>query len=68
MTKEKRYIPDPLVCRRYGVSAMSIWRWDRDPNLNFPKPVNIRGRKYRNEAELDAFDEAHQAPTEPEAE
>ena len=37
---------------------MTLWRWDHDPNLKFPKPVRIRGRKYRDEAELDAFDAA----------
>jgi hypothetical protein len=33
-----------------------MWRWDHDPELNFPKPTYIRGRKYRDEEELDAFD------------
>ena len=31
--------------------------------LNFPKPIRIRGRKYRVEAELDAFDERQRAHT-----
>jgi predicted DNA-binding transcriptional regulator AlpA len=52
----KRLLPDPLVCRRYNVSAMTIWRWDHDPQLDFPKPIRIRGRKYRDEDALDAFD------------
>jgi hypothetical protein len=25
-------VPDPLVQKEFGVSAMSIWRWDRDPD------------------------------------
>jgi predicted DNA-binding transcriptional regulator AlpA len=54
--KEKRLIPDPIVWKRYGVSPMTGWRWDHDPSLNFPKPHRIRSRKYRDEAELDAFD------------
>jgi hypothetical protein len=56
--QSKRLVPDPQVCKRYQVSAMTIWRWDRDPNLGFPKPIYIRGRKYRDERELDLFDEA----------
>ena len=55
---DKRLVPDPEVCGRYGVSAMTLWRWDQDQNLNFPKPVRIRRRKYRDAAELDAFDRA----------
>jgi predicted DNA-binding transcriptional regulator AlpA len=59
MQSPKRLIPDPQVCRRYNVTPMTIWRWDRDPRLGFPKPIYIRGRKYRDERELDAFDESH---------
>ena len=60
---ETRLLPDSKVAARYDVSAMTLWRWDRDPRLNFPKPIRIRGRKYRDEAALDAFDEAHRAKT-----
>jgi predicted DNA-binding transcriptional regulator AlpA len=55
--QQKRLLPDPRVCERYSVTGMTLWRWDHDPNLNFPKPIIIRNRKYRDEAELDAFDE-----------
>ena len=54
--QEKRLLPDHKVCDRYSISAMTLWRWDRDPTLNFPKAKRIRGRKYRDESELDAFD------------
>ena len=33
MEDEKRLIPDVKVQKRYGVSAMTIWRWDHDPQL-----------------------------------
>ena len=57
--QQKRLVPDPKVwADRYDVSPMTGWRWDHDPNLNFPRPIIIRGRKYRYEHELDAFDEA----------
>jgi hypothetical protein len=35
---------------------MTLRRWERDPRLNFPRPLVIRKRKYRDEAELDEFD------------
>jgi predicted DNA-binding transcriptional regulator AlpA len=53
---QKQIISDSKVCRRYGVSSMTLWRWDRDLELGFPKPIRIRGRKYRDVGELDAFD------------
>jgi hypothetical protein len=42
---------------------MTLWRWDHDPDLNFPKPIRIRSRKYRDERELDAFDECRKRAT-----
>ncbi len=29
-----------------GVSAMCIWRWMRDPRVQFPAPVKINNRNY----------------------
>jgi predicted DNA-binding transcriptional regulator AlpA len=56
-SKAKRLIPDSEVCRRYSIAGFTLWRWDHEnPELGFPKPIRINGRKYRVEAELDAFD------------
>jgi predicted DNA-binding transcriptional regulator AlpA len=54
----RRWLPDPQVCKRYGVSAMTLWRWDRNPEMNFPGPIRINGRKYRDEDALEAWDRA----------
>jgi predicted DNA-binding transcriptional regulator AlpA len=59
---QKKLIPDPQVIERYSISSMTLWRWDHDFDLKFPKPIIIRGRKYRDQAELDAFDEAQRQP------
>jgi predicted DNA-binding transcriptional regulator AlpA len=56
-----KLIPDAQVCARYGVTVMTLWRWDRDASLSFPKPVYIRKRKYRDVSELDAFDAAQRS-------
>ena len=29
-----------------GKSTMCIWRWLRDPRVNFPQPLKINGRNY----------------------
>lgn len=53
----KRLIPDPQVARhRYGVSLRTLPRWDAKPELGFPGPIYINGRKFRDEAALDKFD------------
>jgi predicted DNA-binding transcriptional regulator AlpA len=61
MKKSRRLIPDAAVCDRYGVHISTLYNWDRDPKLNFPKPIRIRKRKHRYEDELDAFDRARAA-------
>jgi hypothetical protein len=38
-----------------GVSAMTFWRWERNPSLNFPPAVIINGRKYRLKSQLAAW-------------
>jgi hypothetical protein len=62
MSDSRKYLPENQVRARYGVSDMSLKRWDQDPNLAFPKP---RGRKYRAQDELDAFDERMRAASVP---
>ena len=35
------------VRSRYGgVSDMALWRWLRDEDLGFPKPIRIKGRRF----------------------
>jgi predicted DNA-binding transcriptional regulator AlpA len=48
-------VPDPQVCREFGVTAMTVWRWDHDPELNFPPPIRIRRRKFRHRRALEDF-------------
>ncbi len=50
------FLPDPKVAIRYGVSQRTPPRWDAQPELKFPKPTYINGRKYRNIKELEAWD------------
>ena len=51
-------VPDPQVQKEFGVTAMSIWRWDRDPELTelgWPPPIRIRSRKFRSRFALENF-------------
>ena len=43
-------VPDPQAAKGLNISLMTVWRWDRDPQLaalGWPPPVYIRKRKYR---------------------
>jgi hypothetical protein len=51
-------IPDPKVFRDLSITAMTGWRWDRDPRmaeLGWPPPI-YRGRyKFRDANQIQKF-------------
>jgi hypothetical protein len=48
-------VPDPQVCREFQITSMTLWRWDHDPELEFPPPIGIRKRKFRRRSALEIF-------------
>lgn len=61
----KTWLAANQVRNRYGdISGMTLWRWLHDERLGFPKPRYINKRRYWDEAELDAFDEAQASGSE----
>ena len=51
-------VPDPIVQKELGVTAMCIWRWDRDDELDKlgrPPAIRIRSRKFRSRIALENF-------------
>lgn len=52
----KTYLTAAAVKERYKISEMTLWRWLRDEELKFPKPMIINRRKFFNEADLVAWD------------
>jgi hypothetical protein len=46
------------VARRYGVSKRTVERWLEDPDLGFPVPMDINGRRYFDLHELEQFERA----------
>jgi hypothetical protein len=63
MSQKSRLLPDRLVRQRMGgVAPSTLYRWDRNPRLGFPKPIVINGRKYRDERQLEDFLRLHAVP------
>jgi hypothetical protein len=48
-------VPDKIVMAELGVGRMTLHRWGKDPNLNFPPKVKIRQRNYRSRRKFEAF-------------
>ena len=50
-------IPDPVVAReRYRIHPHTLRRWDKNPALDFPPPIYVNNRRYREAEALDAWD------------
>jgi predicted DNA-binding transcriptional regulator AlpA len=60
----RRLVPDAEVCSRYGIHVSTLRNWDLNAALNFPKPIRINNRKFRDEAELAQFDRTRAAERE----
>jgi hypothetical protein len=65
MDDQSELIPDPQVAHRYGVTLMSLWRWDHKPELEFPPAVYICRRKYRERRKLEAWERKRAAASGP---
>ena len=48
-------VPDPQVGRELGITSMTLWRWDHDPDLEFPPAIKIRNRNFRSRNLLEAW-------------
>ena len=40
------FIPGPKLRAKFGISAVTLWRWRHDPATAFPAPKRINGRLY----------------------
>lgn len=56
MAAPDNFLSGPAVRKRYGVSAQSLYRWMKDADLAFPRPMLIKNRLYFSEADLVAWE------------
>lgn len=52
MDNSENYLTAPQVRKRYSVTDMSLWRWQKNPDLGFPTPLVINRRRYWREHDL----------------
>jgi len=52
---ESEWLGGARTAAYLGVTAMTIWRWERDPKLAFPTASVIHGRKYWNRNDIDMW-------------
>jgi predicted DNA-binding transcriptional regulator AlpA len=59
---ETVWVSATSVRRRYdNISATTLWRWEVDSELGFPKPMQVGSRKYYRLSDLEAWEAARAA-------
>ena len=58
-----RFLGASDVCRRYSISTMSLWRWLRDADLQFPPSIWVRRRRFWREADLVKWERSRPSKT-----
>lgn len=63
MTEEQNvFLTMDKVCNRYGgVNSVTIKRWSRDPELEFPQPLIVGRRWYFKLKEIEEWEEKRRA-------
>jgi predicted DNA-binding transcriptional regulator AlpA len=57
LSSSKEYIIRRKLRARFGdISEMTLWRWEHDEKLAFPKALTINGRKYYDLTEIEAWE------------
>ena len=50
------YLTGPDLDRRYKRSSQTRWRWSKDPQLGFPKPIRIKNRLLYRRSEIEEWE------------
>lgn len=58
---EDQWLGGRMVDRRYSITPMTRWRWERNPELGFPKPIIINRRKYWSLRALEEWERSRAA-------
>jgi predicted DNA-binding transcriptional regulator AlpA len=62
VTRKDRFLSGPGVDERYDISAMTRWRWQHNPSIKFPKPIEINRRKLWRLSDLEEWERSRVAP------
>jgi hypothetical protein len=54
-----KLLTEKLTAQRYSVTTRTLRRWDITPDLKFPPPVYVNGRRYRDAVLLDRWDKSN---------
>ena len=62
LSSDRKFIIRRKLRARFGdISEMTLWRWEHDKKLAFPKAIAINGRKYYDLAEVEEWERTRAA-------
>ncbi len=61
---DSAFVPARKVWERYGVTAMTLYRWLRDERMNFPQPTYLGRFRYWRLSDLQAWERSRSSKTE----
>jgi predicted DNA-binding transcriptional regulator AlpA len=53
---ERVFITSAQIKSRFQISGPTLWRWQRDLDLDFPKPMYINRLRYWRASDVDAWE------------
>lgn len=53
---DDEYLTGRDLDRRYKRSSQTRWRWSKDPELGFPKPIKVKGRLLYRLSEVEEWE------------
>ena len=56
MKNNDTYMPAKKVRERYSISDMTLWRWEHDLKIAFPRPMIVNRRKLYRLADTEAWE------------
>src|SRR5215208_566141 len=62
MLGNRLYLPRRKLPERYTATPMTIYRWERDPLLDFPQAMIVNGKKFYDVDELEAWEKKMRGP------
>jgi predicted DNA-binding transcriptional regulator AlpA len=61
---EEPLLPSRAVCARFSISDRTLDRWVGAPELNFPRPIVIRKRRYWYLSDLQRWEHIYRTSSE----
>tara|TARA_E500000305_G_C4029093_1_gene243666 strand:+ start:1659 stop:1847 length:189 start_codon:yes stop_codon:yes gene_type:complete len=54
-SQTKEYMSAKELCTKLDITTQTLWRWNGDPEVNMPKALKIKGKRFYPIAEVQTW-------------